>query len=356
MKKFFNSLVIFFFFHYASHSQGCVAVRAIAGFGQYGQMEYNSSSSKWFMNLNNRYFRSFRTFKGTADQHTPRKEEVINKVFTSDITLLRLLDNGWSLTLDVPVIAASRSTTFEHGGKRHATHSFGLGDLRFTVYKWLADPLTHAKGNAQLGLGIKLPTGDYKFRDYYYVNDSTRMLNPVDQSIQLGDGGTGIIAELNAFYAIGRSIHLYGNIFYMANPREQNGVTTAKNGPVSALLMKVGGEVMSVPDQYTIRAGIKYMPKNFGAEAGIRAEGVPPNDLIGASGGLRRAGYNVSVEPGISYKMKNCLLYAYVPVSLKRSISQSVTDKKITNITGTYTISPGGYADYLVFAGISFKL
>lgn len=356
MKKFIFSTLVLLLVQHSLQSQGCIAVRAIAGFGQYGQMEYNSSSSKWFVNVNNRYFRSFRTFKGTADQHTPKKDEVVNKVFTTDITLLRLFNNGWSVTLDVPVIDNSRSTAFEHGGKRHATRSFGLGDLRFTLYKWLADPQTHAKGNVQIGLGLKLPTGDYKFQDYYYQNDSTRILNPVDQSIQLGDGGTGLIAELNAFYTIGKSLHLYGNLFYMANPREQNGVSTAKNGPVSAISIKAGAEVMSVPDQYTIRAGVKYMPKNLGIEGGLRAEGVPVNDLIGESGGLRRAGYNISIEPGLSYKLKNCLVYVYVPVSLKRSISQSVTDKKLTNLTGVYTISPGGYADYLVFAGISFRL
>lgn len=339
-----------------AQSQGCMAVRHIAGFGQYGQMEYNAGAGKWFLNVNNRYFNSYKTFIETKDQKTPKANQVINKVFTTDFTLLKLLDNGWSFALNVPFTANSRSTTFEHGGKRHSTHSFGLGDMRFTTYKWLLPTATHQKGNIQLGVGIKLPTGDYKYQDYYFVNDSTKTLNPVDQSIQLGDGGTGILLELNSFYSISKKISLYQNFFYMANPREQNGVTTAKNAPLSPLSIKAGSDVMSVADQFTIRAGADFQFGKLGVEAGIRAEGVPVNDLIGGSEGLRRAGYNISIEPGINYKIKNVLLYAYVPVSIQRSISQSVTDKNISKINGIRTVSPGGIPDYLVFAGVSFKL
>jgi hypothetical protein len=336
--------------------QGCMAVRHIAGFGQYGQMEYNAAGNQWFLNVNNRYFRAFRTFKETKDQNTPKASQVVNKTFTTDFTILRLMNNGWSIAGNVPIAVNSRSTTFEHSGTRHATRSFGLGDIRFTVYKWLMNPATHAKGNIQLGLGIKLPTGDYKYQDYYYVNDSTKVLNPVDQSIQLGDGGTGLIIELNSFLNINRKISLYGNLFYMANPREHNGVTTAKNASLTATSIKAGSDVMSVPDQFTARVGADILFGKLGVEAGIRAEGVPVHDLIGGSSGLRRAGYNISAEPGISYRLKSVLLYAYVPVSLKRSISQSVTDKNISRITGTRTVSPGGFPDYLVFAGVSFKL
>jgi hypothetical protein len=340
----------------AAKPQGCMAVRHIAGFGQYGQMEYSTAGSQWFLNVNNRYFRSFRTFRGTEDQKTPKAGQVINKTFTTDLTILRLMKNGWFITGNVPITANSRSTTFEHGGIRHVTHSFGLGDIRFTVYKWVLKPASHVKGNIQVGLGIKLPTGDYKYQDYYFVNDTAKILNPVDQSIQLGDGGTGVIMELNSFLNISRKISLYANLFYMANPREYNGVTTAKNAPLTWLSIKAGSDVMSVPDQFTVRAGADFLFGKFGAEAGIRAEGVPVNDLIGGSGGLRRAGYNFSAEPGISFRIKRVLLYSYVPVSLKRSISQSVTDKNISRITDTKTINPGGFPDYLVFAGVSFKL
>jgi hypothetical protein len=273
-----------------------------------------------------------------------------------DFTLLRLFENDWSMAVSLPISANSRSTKFEHGGTRHATHSYGIGDIRVMGYKWLLNSSTHRKGNVQLGLGLKFPTGDYRYMDYYYVNDTTRVLNPVDQSIQLGDGGTGIILEINTFYRISRSFNIYGSFFYMSNPREQNGVSTAKNAPVPPLATKAGSDVMSVPDQYTARAGLSYLHRQWAAELGIRAEGVPVYDLIGGSGGLRRAGYNISLEPGITYRIKKTILYTYLPVSLKRSISQSYTDKNISNITGTYTISPGGFPDFLIFLGATIRL
>ena len=40
---------------------------------------------------------------------------------------------------------------------------------------------------------------DYNFQDFFYKADGTQVLGPVDQSIQLGDGGTGITLEANAF-------------------------------------------------------------------------------------------------------------------------------------------------------------
>ena len=339
-----------------TNAQGCMAVRQIAGFWEFGKIEDRPAKNDWFFNMNNRYFKSFRTFIGTHDQKTPKKDQVINKTFTTDFTLLRELHNGWSLASNIPIAANTRSTTFEHAGKRHDTKSFGLGDIRITLYKWLLKTANGSKGNIQLGLGIKLPTGDYKYQDYFYLNDSTKILGPVDQSIQLGDGGTGITMEVNTIYKVSNIVNLYGNFFYLFNPREQNGVSTFRGGLPNALSIRAGSDVMSVPDQYTGRVGAAFTFHRFTGEAGIRAEGVPVNDFIGGKSGLRRAGYNISAEPGVSYRSKNCILYAYTPIALKRSIRQSVTDKKRTEITGSFAHSPGGFGDVLFFAGVAFKL
>ena len=54
--------------------------------------------------------------------------------------------------------------------------------------------------------------------------------------------------------------------------------------------------------------------------------------------------------------MKKTTVFAYVPVVVSRAIKQNVPDKNITKITGTYTVGPGGSANYSIIAGISFKL
>lgn len=48
------------------------------------------------------------------------------------------------------------------------------------------------------GLGIKMPTGNYKAEDVFHYKLGTAILTrngPVDQSIQPGDGGWGLTLE-----------------------------------------------------------------------------------------------------------------------------------------------------------------
>ena len=167
-----------------------------------------------------------------------------------NISLLRILPKGWSFELIVPVSANSRRNSNDHGGPKtakHTTNSFGLGDIRFTVYKWLLDQVSNRRGNIEVGLGIKLPTGDFRYADYFYRNDSTKVLAPVDQAIQLGDGGTGITAELNAYYSLGQRIELIIQGYYLINPREQNGVSNLKGRNPTEFEITNNTTVMSVP-------------------------------------------------------------------------------------------------------------
>src|SRR5215211_7906759 len=97
-------------------TQGCVIVRNISGFAHYNFKDHAFSVSEWVLDLNTRYFKSQRDFKGSTDQKTPVADRSINRVFTLDITATRILKNGWSLSFNVPVTSNDRSTTIEHGG------------------------------------------------------------------------------------------------------------------------------------------------------------------------------------------------------------------------------------------------
>jgi hypothetical protein len=361
MKRLALFLFASILFNEAVKSQGCIMVRNISGFGQYNLADNAFTTSDWQININNRYFKAYRDFKGTHDQKTPKNNESIVKSYTLDMTISRLFKNGWSVDLSLPLAANSRSATLEHGGlgtPRHTTHTFGLGDIRLTGYKWLLKPTVTQKGNIQVGLGIKFPTGDYKYQDYFYRNDSTKVLAPVNASIGLGDGGTGIITELNTFYFISSSnkISFYGNFYYLTNPRDQSGVSTTNGKTPTALQIKVGADVYSIPDIYSMRAGFNFNFSKLAFSAGLRDEGVPVHDLIGGSNGLRRPGHNLSFEPGLLYKMKKTSLYVYWPVIISRKILQNPTDALITKYTGVYTIGAGGSGDYSIFAGVLFKL
>jgi hypothetical protein len=205
-------------------------------------------------------------------------------------------------------------------------------------------------------LGVKLPTGDYKYQDYFYRNDTTKILAPVNASISLGDGGTGIITELNAFYFFKKSISFYGNFYYLINPRDQSGVSTTNGKTLTDLQVKTGSDVYSIPDIYSIRGGFNYNFTKLALSAGLRDEGVPVHDLIGGNNGLRRPGHNLSFEPGIIYKMKRASIYTYIPVIISRKIRQNITDALATKITGVYRMGAGGSGNYSVFVGVLFKL
>ena len=337
-------------------AQGCVAIRSTGGICT---MEHSQSDthSKWILNVNNRYFKSFRHFVGTKEQkqRVANGSEVINHSYTLDLTLTRNLNKWWSLSVYAPIIANSRSSLYEHDGKnRSSTHSFGLGDVRLSAYRWVFNPEKLPKGNIQFGLGIKLPTGDYKYQDIFHKSDTT-LVGPVDQSIQLGDGGTGFTAEMNAYYNLSKKFSVYSNLFYLLSPREQNGTLTSRGGVPSATSINNGSNVMSVPDQYMIRAGANFTAKDLTVSLGFRDECLPAHDLVGGSKGFRRPGYILSLEPGLTYSLKKINFYAYVPVALERNRTQSVADKIQTKITGLYTQGDAAFADYTVNIGCSVK-
>lgn len=358
MKFLLTTVSFLFILSYNAHAQGCVAIRSAGGMCMANHTGDMHSDSKWSLNINNRYFKSYKHFRGEHEekQRVQMGTEVINHTNTVDLTLIHNLNAFWSFGLDLPVISNSRSSLYEHDGKtRHSTHSFGIGDVRLTAYKWILDPVKMPKGNVQLGLGIKLPTGDYKYQDYFYKNDSTELLGPVDQSIQLGDGGTGFSTELNAYYNFSKFVGVYGNFYYLFNPREQNATSTARGGTPSATALRNGNSVMSVPDQYMWRAGGNFSFKNITFSAGGRMECVPSEDLIGGSSGFRRPGYVISAEPGVTYTAKKISVYAFVPLALERNRTQSYADKIQTRITKTYTIGDAAFADYAVNIGATFK-
>ncbi len=337
-------------------AQGCIAIRTTGG--SLCTMQHpddeKTTSDQWQLNLGYRYFNSFRHYIGTKEQKQRLEQhtQVINNVSTLDLSIARNITHRLSFVIGFPILANSRSQRANFGNKdRYETHSFGIGDAHITVYRWMLDPDKSHKGNFQIGLGIKLPTGDDKYQDYFPVNDSTKQLRTVDQSIQLGDGGTGIITEVNGFYNFSPLFGMYGNVYYLFNPREQNGVPTYRSN--------INEAIMSVADQYMARLGFNYgfkgSLKKLSVALGGRLEGIPVHDVIGGSEGFRRPGYIVSVEPGINISLKKSNIYLQVPVALVRCRTQSVPDKESTLQTGVYKQGDAAFADYLINVGYSIK-
>jgi hypothetical protein len=347
-------LVLFFiviFLYQNANSQGCISIRNLTNpTGQYNLLDRSFTKADWQIALTNRFFVANEAY--TAKDYNKAASTFENRTYTFDVSVTRLLSKGWSLNLDVPISANSRMNAAEHGGPGdNVTHSFGVNDIFIIALKWILAPHENQKFNFQLGLGLKLPTGNYNYQDYYSRNDSTKVLAPVNISIQLGDGGTGIITELNSFYVISNAFSLYFNGFYIFNPRDQNGVsTTLGRIPTNAQVLATA-TVTSVPDTYSARMGASLVAGRWIFSAGGRIEGSPVHDIIGQSNGLRRAGYNISIEPGAMYNWKTVSIYYYMPINVSVYEMNVLTDQKL-GVTKT----TGGSAPLQFILGAVFKL
>jgi len=233
---------------------------------------------------------------------------------------------------------------------------------RYPVHRLprLLDPAKSHKGNIQIGLGLKLPTGDYKYQDYFHKpgaggKDST-VLGPVDQSIQLGDGGTGITFEINGYKNFGHQWGVYGNFYYLFNPRVQNAVSTSRGGIMFSVSIQYFTNTMSVPDQFMARGGAGFMSGHFTFTAGMRMEGIPSGGLVGGNKGFRRPGYIISAESTVFYLAKKTNFYLSVPIALERNRTNSYSDQLRSAATGADINGDAAFADYLINAGVTTRL
>lgn len=287
---------------------------------------------RWEVALSWRNQMSDRHFVGHEEQTNRAAEhsQVINRINAADVTITRKYPKGWRVSVSIPYLIAERSNPIRDPDTRAVvgrseTAAKGIGDLALVGRKWLWDPATHPKGNISLGFGGKIPTGDNNVVDTRARIASTGALTnttqTVDQSIQPGDGGFGIILDFLMYRRFhGDRLAGYATGTYLANPQTDSGIRTYRSDP--------GEEVMSIADQYLARAGLAWFPgRGWGFTLGGRIEGVPVYDLIGSSEGFRRPGYAISVEPGVSWTRGAHTLSVQAPVAADRTRQRSVPDR-----------------------------
>src|SRR5438093_6857500 len=214
---------------------------------------------------------------------------------------------------------------------------------------WLLSPVIHPRGNVSVAIGIKAPTGNYGAKDEYPNIDGTNdTRKAVDQSIQPGDGGWGVLFDLQAYKSLEHAT-FYGSGTYLANPRDTNGTPSIIVGlgfggnPAFAALLE-----NSVPDQYVARAGAAFpvVKDLFTMSIGFRIEGVPRYDLIGDSHGCRRPGYESYLEPGFLFTHGRSTWSIYVP----RALVRNRRPNPYTGNAGDAT-----FPDYVVIMGYSYR-
>ena len=335
----------------AARAQGCVAIRHMSSCAV-GHSNSLLQPKHFQISASYRYFRSYRHFSGTKE-HKERVElgtEVINLSNSLDLGLIYALTNRLSLTVVVPLSYTDRSSLYEHDRtNRYHSQSYGLGDIRLTANYWLLKPEVYPDQNVSIGLGVKLPTGNFNAQDDFFIKQTDGKVaperRPVDQSMQLGDGGVGITLEVQAYKQLFKNTSVYLGGFYMLNPRDTNQTRTYRETLRSTLSNE---KYMSVPDQFMARAGVAYaLPAVHGLSAtlGGRVEGIPVHDLIGGSHAFRRPGYVISVEPTLNYMKGKNSFTAGVPVAVVRNRTQSVTDREAV----VPRHGDAAFADYVLY-------
>ncbi|MEJ7692227.1 hypothetical protein [Daejeonella sp.] len=335
--------------------QGCVAVRH---FGVCSAAMTHNLFEKGDIQagVNYRYFKSFRHFRGTHEEadRVANGTEVINNSHNWEYSVSYWLSKKTNILLGIPTQINTRSSLYEHGRKqRHMSFSRGLGDVRVGIQQWLLQPGTKA-WNLQVGSSIKLPTGNFNSSDIFYnvgVNGSPEV-RPVDQSIQLGDGGFGVILETQYYVKVREKLSITAGAFYLVNPRETNNIRTFRE-KLNPILTNEA--ITSVPDQFSSRIAANYSLNDISTiSVGGRYEGVPVNDVFGGSSGFRRPGNILSIEPQYSYMKNNLTLNLSVPVAVRRNRPQSYTDLENQKTTGTFRQGDAAFADYAINVGIQY--
>ena len=339
--------------------QGCVAIRQFSTCSPVLVLTNSSEGREFLVTMNYRYFKSFRHFRGTEEEpdRVTNNTEVVNHSHAIDFQLSYALDSRWQMNLTLPFVLNSRSSLYEHGrNERNTTFSRGLADMIIGANYWLIDPLRNKPWNIQLGAGVKLPTGNYNYSDIFYNvgPDGGPETRPVDQSIQPGDGGFGMLVQGQSYVFINDQINVFLSGFYLFNPRGTNGIHTFRE-TLSPILEPES--IMSVPDQFSIRAGVSsQITHGLSGFVGARYEGVPVYDVFGSSEGFRRPGNVLSVEPGVNAMLGNWNLNLSVPIALRRERPQSVTDMEIEDETGRPRNGDAAFADYLINLGFTYRI
>lgn len=295
---------------------------------------------KWTVAAGYRFQPSSRHFIGTAEQK--HREELGNQIQNTyhllDFVVARQITPRFSLNASLPVVFAYRNQLYVPRGEFQVN---GIGDASVGLHSWIFRPPTENGGNIGIGVGLKMPTGRYNATGLALDRGNNAIIATADQSIQPGDGGTGVAVDLQAFHPAPLQTMAYINALYLVNPRNTNGVATFRT--------RRGEEVLSVTDQYLLRGGLsRAVPrtKNLFVTFGGRMEGVPVRDLLGRSDGFRRPGYAISLDPGVMYNRWGYTFTCNIPFAVERNRRRSVTD--IAN--GFH--GDAAFADYTIVIGL----
>ncbi len=327
-------------------AQGCVAAHSnqrtfdelMTGSGADAA---SGGGHSWIHNLTvdigYRVFNSNKYYQGSDEIARPNAVRNHQNIF--DVGVEYDVTNRWSLIADVPVFNGSRNQVYPPTGIFRVS---GIGDITVGVQSWIFRPPTENGGNIALNVQLKLPTGKDDATGAATLKGQT-IIATADQSLQPGDGTWAFSVGTEAYKRLWKSASAYAQGNYLFSPADTNGVATFRSQP--------GQGTMSAADQYLFRGGlVQRVPRirQLAFSAGLRGEGVPVRDLLGASNGFRRPGFIFSFDPGLMFTYKRDTISVNGPWALYRDRPPSVPEIQ-------YNVTNGDafFSDYTVVASLS---
>lgn len=290
---------------------------------------------EWQVGVAGRRVASNKVFVGSHqnDAAGPGGQTIRLRLNNLDVNASYGVTERLSVTLTVPMSHSTANNVYPDG-LRHTVGGTGIGDINAMANLWLATPGTHPKGNLQLGLGVKAPTGSNHVLDDFFDAQGNVSQAPIPQTVQPGDGGWSVLTQAQAFRQLSSRASAYLTGFYSISLRQHTDVFWA---PANAL--------WAVPDVYTARLGLSYGLKTepgLTMSLGGRIDGTPNSDLIGGrTGYFRHSGYTMYVDPGVALQAGRNQLTLNVPVRVKHTY---------------FNNGLGGVADYVLYAGYSRRM
>ena len=298
---------------------------------------------EWQVAIDYRYLHAEDFFFGTQQSTPPAAflgQPIFINIHSANVNLTYAATDRISLRLTVPVSQGSQSR-FYPDTARHIVRAGGIGDIGVVGTLWLLNARTHTNGNLALGVGVKMPTGSDRVTRAFFLANGTSVPSAADQSVELGDGGWGVILQGQGFKKIARRAFAYFTGSYLVSPRDQTDVLRQPGSTVH----------YSVSDVYTGRLGVSYgLSPEGGVSVGIggRIDGIPYHDLIGANDGFRRPGYVVFIDPGLALERGRNTFTVSTPVR----VAQRLATQQTTQSSGG-TIGAGDLAAVLFFIGVA---
>jgi|RhiMetdeSRZDD1v2_1073273.scaffolds.fasta_scaffold296287_1 hypothetical protein len=297
-----------------ARAQGCILLRQTSPmFGTTGTLDQEVGT--WNLTVTGRNSTADIHYNGTERQYQREIEQtyVVNRQNSITTTVSYQATPRVSLNVGIPFIEASWGIPSPRAGgpaARANENARGIGDITTLTRVSLLSPSSHRSWNVSLGGGVKFPTGNNESTDVFPDgNGNNNLERYVDISVNPGDGGWGLISDLQAYKMMGRFV-AFGSGTWLLNPRN-TGAPSRGNLATATTPTNIN----TVSDQFIFRTGTSAaITRHISASIAWRMEGVPRYDLIGRSDGFRRPGVEMYWEPGVTVTSGRHAISLNVPI------------------------------------------